>query len=92
MLGYYDRASEVEKVKPLPNEERHSPELANGQPELHIYGSSEDGWQVWLNTGVADHDGLCLAAGEMTRDEAIAVAVHTLEWAEGVLQGPPPRR
>lgn len=90
------RDREIEKLKQeeseefLPNEERYSPDGANGQPELHVYGNADQGWDVWLNTGVLDHDGLCIAAGCDTRDEAIAMAVKVFEWAAQALQGPPP--
>lgn len=67
----------------------------DGQPALHVFGfdvahgRERTEWAVWLNTGVADFDGLCIGIGP-TRDAAVADAVKVLEWAEGVLQGPPP--
>jgi hypothetical protein len=71
------------------NEERYG-HPDKGQPELHLYEDDHTGeWSVWLNTGIADHDGLCIGHGK-TRDEAIADAVGVVEWAETELQGPPP--
>lgn len=71
------------------NEERYE-HPDKGQPELHVYEDNHTGeWCVWLNTGIADHDGLCIGHGS-TRQEAIADAVNVVEWAEGELQGPPP--
>ncbi len=43
---------------------------------------------VWLDTEVADHDGLCLALGA-TRDAAVADAVADLESRLAELQLPP---
>ncbi len=79
-----DRApKETEK-----NEERFE-HPDKGQPELHVYQDGHTGeWTVWLNTGIADHDGLCVGHGT-TRDEAVADAVSVLEWGADVLQGTP---
>ena len=53
---------------------------------LHI--CRNDGyWVAWLNTEVADFDGLCLATGS-TRDVAVARAVAVLEAALEELQKP----
>ncbi len=43
---------------------------------------------VWLDTEVADHDGLCIGLGA-TRDEAVAQAVKDLEARLAELQMPP---
>lgn len=54
---------------------------------LHVY--EEDGeYHVWLNTGVSDHDGLCIGIG-LDRQTAVTQAVGSLEWALETLQGPP---
>jgi hypothetical protein len=46
-------------------------------------------WGVWLNTEVADFDGICLGVGT-TRNEAVGKAVKLLEAVTDFLQGPPP--
>lgn len=73
--------------EPAPNEELHK-HPGNGQPELHVFGTDEDGWNVWLNTGIADFDGLVIGSGD-TRQAAITDAVGVAEWIEATLQGPP---
>jgi putative metallopeptidase len=35
-------------------------------------------WEVWLDTGISEQDGICLGSGS-TRDEAVAEAVQDLE-------------
>lgn len=50
----------------------------NGR-ELHVIGSTDD-VEVWLNTEVADFDGICIGGGE-SRKQAIADAITTLEQA-----------
>jgi hypothetical protein len=91
MRGYYSEADEIEKPKKKAYvHEEYYGMGEHEQPELHIYQAKEGGdFVVWLNTGTADHDGLCIGSGP-TRHEAIRDAVAVLEWAEGILQGPPP--
>lgn len=95
MRGYYRQEDEIEKPKPKnpKRAEEHYPAPDGGQPELHIVKDLTDGVvtdvEVWLNTGTADYDGMCIGAGE-TRDDAIAQAVRSLEWIVATLQGPPP--
>lgn len=54
---------------------------ASRQPELHVIheGDIIAGWSVWLNTGIADHDGLCLSAGADTREAAMGEASAVLQ-------------
>lgn len=51
---------------------------------LHICQRDGD-WTVWLNTEVADFDGLVLGVGA-TRDLAVSNAVASVEAIERVLQ------
>jgi hypothetical protein len=44
---------------------------------VHVCYLHGSGWEVWLNTEVADFDGICLSAGE-TREAAIADARKVL--------------
>jgi hypothetical protein len=91
MRGYYREDEEIEKPKKkdVAHEEYHGMGERES-PELHIYQDKHDSeFVVWLNTGTADHDGLCIGSGP-SRQEAVASAVAVLEWAERVLQGPPP--
>lgn len=58
--------AEVEKPKPsnrLTPKNTYLHIDATKQPELHIYREAGE-WRVWLNTGVMNHDGLCIAVGE----------------------------
>jgi hypothetical protein len=41
---------------------------------IHVLGESSGGFEVWLNTDVADYDGLCIGCGS-SRDEAVADAM-----------------
>lgn len=81
---------EIEKAKP----KRPSGEFygmpPHAQPELHVYREDDGGYAVWLNTGVANFDGLCIGTGA-SRQAAITEAVAVAEWIENMLQGPPPR-
>jgi hypothetical protein len=52
--------------------------VLGGQPELHIFEDAGE-WEVWLNTGVSDFDGLCIAA-EADRAKALGEAQRVLEW------------
>lgn len=57
---------------------------------LHVFQAeylSRD-WEVWLNTEVADFDGLCIGSAA-TREAAVAAAVEVLETALALLQRPP---
>ena len=48
---------------------------------VHTFRDEDDGeWNVWLNTEVADFDGICLASGT-NRDEARASARDALQQA-----------
>jgi hypothetical protein len=90
MRGYYRREDEIEKPKPKRQGEERYGHPDKGQPALHVVKSDDDGtWQVWLNTGVGDFDGLIIGVGD-TRQAAVADAVGVVEWAEQTLQGPPP--
>lgn len=53
--------------------------------DLHIYSDAEDDWEVWLNTEVADFDGLCVGSGD-SREKALADAAETLEAAARILR------
>lgn len=53
---------------------------------LHVFQQDGD-WHVWLNTGVSDFDGLCIAVGR-SYDEAVKEAIKVLEASASVLQGP----
>lgn len=75
--------------EPRPPNEEHHPIGQTGQPALHIFGDEDDGYEVWINTGVCDFDGICVGCGA-TRQEAIADAVLALERGVELLQGPPP--
>lgn len=55
---------------------------------VHVYKAADGAWDVWLNTEVADFDGLCLGSGP-TRQVAVSRAVQVLEAATELLQGPP---
>jgi hypothetical protein len=66
---------------------RFPPTLIEGHL-VHVCQWGCDDWQVWLNTEVADFDGLCIGSGS-TRDEALAVAVKALEAVVDFLQQPP---
>lgn len=57
--------------------------LSTGE-RLHVFRMS-DGWQVWLNTEVADFDGVCVASGDI-RDDAVSQAVAVFEAAAEMLQ------
>lgn len=84
--GYPKR--EVERRK-YAHSEHYTPDTA-GQPELHIVQrQEEEDFEVWLNTGIGDDDGLLIGIGR-TRQEAVTSAHAVIEWLEGVLQGPPP--
>lgn len=72
-----------------PKIEEHAAMAPVGQPELHIYEEDDGSWAVWINTGVSDFDGLCIATGA-TRDDAVKEAVQVIEWVESVLQAPRP--
>lgn len=52
--------------------------------DLHITGTWND-VEVWLNTPVADFDGLCIGGGQSKR-LAVAEAIRTLERALQVLR------
>lgn len=63
-----------------------------GQHHLDIFKEGEDQWDVWLDTEVAEYDGICLGCGE-TQTEAVIDAIETLEHAlrgarQLVAQGP----
>lgn len=68
---------------------------ASRQPTLHVFHDTSfaglGDWQVWLDTGIEELDGLCIGAGE-TRQAAVTDAVAHLEWALECLQGPPPQK
>lgn len=51
---------------------------------VHIKGDPND-WEVWVNTPVADFDGICVGGG-MSRTDAIVDAVRTLELAAARLR------
>lgn len=55
---------------------------------LHIAQDGDGSHEVWLNTEVADFDGIHIGGGP-TRDAAVANAVATLEAAIEKLQEPP---
>ena len=44
--------------------------------QVKVYRDSGD-WDVWMNTGIADHDGICLSSGR-SRQAAIEEALHSL--------------
>lgn len=51
------------------------------QPELAIYTDDNDRCEVWVNTGVMDHDGLCIGAGDNQQyalDDAIDALTYLL--------------
>ena len=81
---------EIEKVKR--RQKQHQGERYQhpdkGQPELHILQDDDGTWQVWLNTGIADFDGLVIGVGP-TRQAAVADAVGVVEWSERTLQETP---
>lgn len=52
---------------------------------LHVTGGGADDVEVWLNTEVADFDGICIGGGE-SRRVAVADAIETLERALGILK------
>lgn len=52
--------------------------------ELHVTGAWND-VEVWLNTPVADFDGICIGGGESHR-AAVADAIETMERALGILK------
>lgn len=60
--------------------ERHN---VNGY-DLHVTGEDDD-VEIWLNTEVADFDGLCIGGGE-SRQKAVEEAIRTLEGVLGVLR------
>jgi len=71
----------------MPQGEKRIPFDASGQPELHVTGPNDDPfsrWNVWLNTGIADFDGLCIGAHE-DREKAIQEAVAVLYALHGKL-------
>jgi hypothetical protein len=46
---------------------------------VHVYTDQEgETAGVWLNTEVSDFDGICLAAGCVTREAAIETAIDVL--------------
>lgn len=87
--GYQTRALEVEKSK-----RRNHERIDLGGFRLHVYRDAgeevagTEKWVVWLNTEIADHDGICLAV-EHSRDKAVGEAVRALELAAEQLNGPP---
>lgn len=96
MRGYYERSDAVaareEHNAPRHHEERHAlgepPDRS--QPELHIYQTVNE-WHVWLNTGIGDNDGLCIAIGP-DRQTAVQEASNIAEALLAALNGPPPCR
>lgn len=72
-----------------PETRQRIPHPDRGQPELHLVEDPDGHWEVWLNTGVSDYDGLVIGVGD-TRDDAIRDAVGVAEWAERELQQPAP--
>lgn len=55
-------------------------------PAYHLHVTPEG--HVWLNTEVANYDGLCIGFGD-TPEASLANAVQTLERALECLQAPP---
>ena len=43
---------------------------------IHVFQES-DGWEIWLDTDIAEHDGLCVGTGP-TRTDALTDAVNEL--------------
>lgn len=88
-----DEIEKTRKKGKLLHETRQTHTDAEGRPngELHIFEERDGGFRVWINTGVADFDGICIGTG-LTYDQAIADAVEVVEWMESMLQGPPPAR
>jgi hypothetical protein len=74
---------EVEKVKSA-----RRGDLVLELPGYHLHAAHERGeWDVWLNTEVANYDGLILGQGR-TLEDALAAAVATIEKIHDALQGP----
>lgn len=95
MRGYYEESDEVrrerqarERAEEFPNEEQYHQEGKKTNTTLHVFGSDDGGWEVWLNPDSSGL-GLCIGAGD-TREEAIADAVMISEWVESTLQAPSP--
>lgn len=55
---------------------------------LKIFCDGDESFSVWLDTEVADHDGICISFGR-TRQEAITEAVQDLKERLHELQLPP---
>lgn len=86
-----DNRLPIEKPKQRRPRNRHGLEhytLPGGGNVLHIF-SERDEWFMWLNTGVADFDGVCIGTGD-SRQEAAQDAADALEKALEVLNGPAP--
>ncbi len=80
---------EVEKPK-LKKERELYAHPDKGQPELCIERDGDfDAWTVWLNTGIANYDGLVIGTGE-TRQAAIEDAYRVAEWIAETLNQPSP--
>jgi len=62
--------------------------IADGANVIHLHGpnSREDSFTIWLNTDVADFDGLCIGTGE-SRAEAVEDAIQVLEDGVRALRG-----
>jgi hypothetical protein len=58
---------------------RRPPSVTIGSTRVHVC-RDDDRWQAWLNTEVADFDGLCIGLGP-TESAARAAAIRTLAAA-----------
>ena len=54
--------------------------------EIHLMQDGAHAFEVWLDTEVAECDGLCIGVGS-TRDEALAEAETDLQLALSELRG-----
>lgn len=63
----------------------HDERIDFGDNEIHVVSESANDFEVWLNTPIADFDGLCIGCGE-TREQAVKDAAIALEQASKALR------
>lgn len=64
----------------------HNQHLDIGDNRIHIASDASGEFEVWLNTEVADYDGLCIGCGS-TWHQAASQALETLEAGVRALRG-----
>lgn len=66
----------------------HDEHLELNSNRLHIISEMSNDFEVWLNTEIADFDGLCIGCGP-TREKAVYDAAILLERASRALRTTP---